>query len=224
MITELQKKICQAIVNIFESGSAKGNYSAVTVANGDKGGLSYGIAQVSRASGNLYQLIEKYTQVNGEYGLELSTYLGRMKNGDETLDNDTILKLYLRQAGHDKIMQQCQEEYFDKKFWQPMFRKWTEKGYRYALSMAVMYDSAIQGGYYIVGNLVNKKYTAREETQWINHYVQERYKWLLTGAGILPKTIYRMQEFEKLLAIENWDLVLPIMVRGNVISEDILKA
>jgi len=27
-----------------------------------------------------------------------------------------------------------------------------------------------------------------------------------------------------LLAIENWDLVLPITVRGNVISEDILKA
>jgi len=222
MITEIQKRTIKSIVNIFETGSIKGNYSAVTVAKEDRGGLSYGVSQVSRTSGNLYRLIEKYTQLEGEYSLELSAYLGRLAIEDETLDKDSALKLYLKQAGHCKVMQEVQDEYFDEKFYQPMLRKWTEKGYRYALSMAVMYDSAIQGGYYIVGNLVNKKYTVREETQWISHFVQERKQWLLAGAGILPKTVYRMQEFEKLLAVENFDLLLPITVKGLKITDETL--
>ncbi len=222
MLTELQKKTCKAIVQIFETGSIKGSYSAVTASAGDAGHLSYGIQQVSLMSGNLFKLIEKYTQMEGEYVTELSAFLDRLKNKDITLDKDVALKLYLKQAGHCKVMQQCQDEYFNEKFWQPVIKKWVEKGYQYSLSAAVMYDSYIQGGYYIVGGIVNKKYTTREETQWISHYVQERHKWLLTGAGILPKTVYRMQEFEKLLAVDNWDLVLPITVRGLKITEEAL--
>ncbi len=42
MLTPLQKQTAQAIVNLFETSSARGDYGAVTVIAGDTGHLSFG--------------------------------------------------------------------------------------------------------------------------------------------------------------------------------------
>ena len=62
MITELQKKVAQSIVNIFETGRPRGDYGQVTLLSGDSGHLTYGRSQTTLASGNLYLLIKAYCE------------------------------------------------------------------------------------------------------------------------------------------------------------------
>ena len=53
MLTDLQKKTAQAIVQIFETSRVLGNYGQVTLLRGDTGHLTYGKAQTTLGSGNL---------------------------------------------------------------------------------------------------------------------------------------------------------------------------
>ena len=50
-LTALQQSAAQAVVNIFETGSIRGNYSDVTLLPGDSGQLTYGRSQTTLASG-----------------------------------------------------------------------------------------------------------------------------------------------------------------------------
>jgi chitosanase len=60
MLTPLQKQTAQAIVNLFETSSAQGDYGAVTVIAGDTGHLSFGRSQTTLGSGNLHALLQRY--------------------------------------------------------------------------------------------------------------------------------------------------------------------
>ena len=60
MLTELQKKAAQAIVNIFETGRAEGEYGKVTLLPGDPGHLTYGKSQTTLTRGNLFLLIKAF--------------------------------------------------------------------------------------------------------------------------------------------------------------------
>ena len=62
VLTEVQKRVSQAIVNIFETGKPGGKYGKVTLLPGDPGHLTYGRSQTTLASGNLYLLIKAYTE------------------------------------------------------------------------------------------------------------------------------------------------------------------
>ena len=57
MLTDLQKKTAQAVVNIFETGTALGKYGNVTLMAGDSGHLTYGRSQTTLASGHLSLLL-----------------------------------------------------------------------------------------------------------------------------------------------------------------------
>ena len=225
MLTELQKKTAQAIVQIFETSKIKGDYSAVTVMAGDSGHISYGKAQASLMSGNLGKLLKEYITIGGDYASELSPYLLRVIDMDISLDDDKKFKLLLKQTGHDKIMQECQDALFEVGFWLPTMDKMRKRNYRYALSAAVIYDSLIHGAYNVIRDMINTKYGQDiEETQWIRHYIDKREWWLKNhGNALLHQTVYRMQEFDRLLAVNNWDLVLPITVRGLKITEEVLS-
>ena len=59
-LAPLQKAAAQAIVNIFETGSVRGDYGEVTLIPGDSGQLTYGRSQTTLASGNLFLLIQDY--------------------------------------------------------------------------------------------------------------------------------------------------------------------
>ena len=102
MLTEQQKRIALAIVNIFETGSAEGNYADITLIKGDTGHLTYGRSQTTLGSGNLYLLIKDYCATpNAPYAAGLAPYLERLKAKDLSLDNDSNLKNLLRQAGNE---------------------------------------------------------------------------------------------------------------------------
>ncbi|TDI58684.1 MAG: hypothetical protein E2O94_04165 [Alphaproteobacteria bacterium] len=107
MITELQKKSAQAIVNVFETSLPQGDYSKVTLLRNDSGHLTFGRSQTTLASGNLFLLIKAYCDApDAEFGEELSAYLGRLEDIDLSLDRDMTLRPVLREAGGDAVILQ----------------------------------------------------------------------------------------------------------------------
>ena len=87
MLSDLQKKTAQAVVNIFETGTALGNYASVTLAAGDAGHLTYGRSQTTLASGNLSLLIKAYCEENdAQFAADFEPYLQRLADCDFGLD------------------------------------------------------------------------------------------------------------------------------------------
>ncbi len=122
MLTELQKKIAQGIVNVFETGRVRGDYGKVTLIPRDPGHLSYGRSQTTLASGNLSRLIHAYCGAVGAQPAAagaLRDYLDRVENRDTTLDTDTAFHNLLHEAGGDPVMHIVQDQFFDQTYWTP---------------------------------------------------------------------------------------------------------
>lgn len=219
----LQKKICLAIVNIFESGSVNGSYGAVTVLKGDSGHLTYGRSQTTLGSGNLYPLLSGYCAApDATHAGDLQPYLNRVASKDFTLDSDGVFKGILRDAGHDPAMQNEQDAFFDRAFYNPSVAAAQALGLHQPLSQAVVYDSHIQGGWTRISRLVNNALgppgTSVDERAWIAKYVETRADFLKAGAKPLPTTVYRMDAFRILIADGKWDLPLALTVHGVAIT------
>ncbi len=227
MIQEIKKKAAQAIVNIFETGTPYGDYSRVTLLAGDTGHLTYGRSQTTLASGNLYLLIRAYCRnENSEFGEELSGYLERLENRDFSLDNNTNFKRLLRDAGHDPVMKETQDEFFDRVYWNPAVRSAINSGIRSELGTSVVYDSFVHGSWLRIKKRTDEKFgsaTDIGEHNWIAKYIAERYDWLKNHSNqLLRKTVYRMKSFGQIMATGNWSLELPFVVRGVMIDKAML--
>lgn len=228
MLTELQKKAAQAIINIFETGSVLGKYDSVVSVTGDPGGLTYGAKQTTLNSGNLYLLIKAYAEAEGAlFADELRPYLSRLKNRDRELNQDVTLHSILRQAGRDPVMIQEQDAFFDRVYWIPALNSADAINIQTALGIAIVFDSITHGSW----GLIRDRTTNRSgnpssigEKNWIKHYVDVRRDWLANHSiQILHLTVYRMDAFKKIIQDSNWDLTLPFTVRGLVIDEDNLS-
>lgn len=227
MLTELQKKTAQAIVNIFETGKPIGDYSSVTVLERDTGHLTYGRSQTTLSSGNLSLLIHAYCNAGGELSEALKAYLPAFDRRDIKLDTNEKVKSLLRQAGNDPIMQRTQDEFFDRIYWKPALISAESAGINKPLGITVVYDSKIHGSFERIKNMTNeqigKAENAGEET-WIKKYVETRKHWLASHSNtLLHKTVYRMDTFIKLIDENKWELQLPLSVRNILITEDILS-
>jgi chitosanase len=227
MLTEKQKKAAQAIVNIFETGKVEGDYGKVTLLSGDPGHLTYGRSQTTLASGNLFLLIKAYTENDGaEFGSEFSEYLHRLFNRDVSLDHDTQLRNLLREAGFDPVMQDVQDQFFDRVYWNPSQKAAQMVGIATGLGYTVVYDSKIHGSWIRMRDRTTEQHGSAEnigEEAWVEKYVSVRKDWLANHSiKILRKTIYRMEAFEKLMSQGNWTLEVPFTVRGIRIDEETL--
>src|SRR5271165_3501568 len=101
-LAALQKAAALAIVNIFETGTVRGNYRDVTLMRGDSGHLTYGRSQTTLASGNLYLLVRDYVaRADAALGSSLRPYLPKLEARDLSLDHDVTFKDLLRDAGDD---------------------------------------------------------------------------------------------------------------------------
>ncbi len=227
MITELQKKSVQAIVNVFETGRPLGDYGKVTLLRGDTGHLTYGRSQTTLTSGNLHLLVKAYCEApDAEFGEALSAYLERLDSADLSLDRDVTFRALLREAGEDPVMQTVQDDFFDRIYWAPAVRSAEFIGAETALGMAVVYDSRIHGSWHHIRdrtNLEHGKLADVGEVSWIGQYVETRRSWLANHSNaLLHKTVYRMDAFRQFMDGANWALDLPFNVRGTVIDEGIL--
>jgi chitosanase len=228
MLSELQQKAAMAIINIFETSKVLGDYTSVVYAPGDLGGLTYGRSQTTLNSGNLYLLIKDYCETDvAKFADELTPYLDRLRERDSRLNRDRTLHQILRDAGSETLMQDIQDAFFDRVYWQPATISAEVIGVVTALGTAVIYDSRVHGSWTRmrdrtmnqVGNLSDIG-----EKNWISKYVSVRRDWLASqpAATLLPRTVYRMDSFKKLISDDQWELALPLTVRGLVINEETL--
>jgi chitosanase len=227
IITALQKAAALAIVNIFETGSVRGDYADVTLIPGDTGQLTYGRTQTTLASGNLYLLVKDYTdRSDGAYCEALKPYLGRLEDCDPSLNHDAAFRGLLADAGEDPVMRDAQDDFFDRVYWQPALHSADAIGAKLPLSAAIVYDSTVHGSWAQVRDLTRERYgeLARiGEKTWMSRYVDVRRNWLAASANaILHKTLYRMDAFADIIRSGNWSLRLPFSVRGQLISADTL--
>jgi chitosanase len=223
---ELQKRVAQAIVNIFETGKAQGEYGQVTLLAGDSGHLTYGRAQTTLGSGNLFLLIKDYCEAEGaQFAEELHPFLERLLRRDTSLDRDTSFRSLLRQAGDDPVMHNTQDRFFDRVYWNPAVNA-CGTDITTALGTAVVYDSHIHGSWVRMRDRTNANHGTVQrlgEKSWVGEYVETRRAWLANHPNtLLRKTIYRMDTFRNLIAQGKWDLSLPLHVRGVRIDEEAL--
>lgn len=228
VISELQKKTAQAIVNIFETSRIHGKYGQVTLLRGDSGHLTYGRSQTTLGSGNLHTLINAYCDADGAaYGEDLQAFLDRLRARDTDLDHDPGLRGLLRDAGDDPVMHEVQDAFFDRVYWTPSFKHSRAAGVSSALGTAVVYDSHIHGSWGRMRDRTRSQYgtvSALGENEWIDSYVRVRGAWLGGHSNhLLRRTVYRMDAFRKLIDADNWILKLPIRVRGVEITKEALE-
>src|SRR5262249_26614387 len=142
MISVTQKLTAQAIVNIFETSTALGDYGNVTLLAGDTGHLTYGRSQTTLASGNLFLLLKAYNAANGAaFAADFAPFLPRVQARDLSLDHDTAFRSLLHSAGSDPVMHMVQDLFFDRVYWAPAAAAATRVGIETALGSAVVYDS-----------------------------------------------------------------------------------
>ena len=223
-LSDVEKRTAQAIVNVFETGHALGDYGKVTLLPGDSGHLTYGRAQTTLASGNLHLLVKAYCEAPGAaLARPLSRYLRRLAACDAKLDGQPALRRLLEEAGDDPVMRAVQDLFFDRVFWGPSVRTAGALGRESALGTAVVYDGHVHGAFAIVRRRVDAQQGAVAslgERAWIAHYVDERRAWLAGHAlAILHATVYRMDAFRALIDEGRWDLRLPFRVRGVALDE-----
>lgn len=226
-LTELQKRAAQAIVNIFETGKAEGDYANVTLLAGDPGHLTYGRSQTTLASGNLYLLIKAYCEApDAAFDTELRRYLDRLSDRDLTLDRDMALRQLLREAGEDPVMRQTQDAFFDRVYWNPAVGSADTIGVTSPLGVTVVYDSAVHGSWKRLRDRTDSEHGKAQvigQNRWIAAYIEERRDWLATSSiTLLRKTVYRMDALKELTGKQNWTLGLPLSVRGVSITREIL--
>jgi chitosanase len=143
ILTPQQKRICQRVVNAFETGIADGDYGNVSIYHDGPHRIrqiTYGCSQTTEY-GNLHELISLSVSNSGQFSKELKPYLNRI--GNQALVDDAQFKRLLKQAGNDSVMQQTQDAFFDTRYFQPAMHWATEQGFVEALSELVIYDSFI---------------------------------------------------------------------------------
>jgi len=224
-LTAQQKRLCEQIINVFESGSPLGNYSAISIYKDgphNQRQVTYGRSQTTEF-GNLAELLEMYVKAEGIYSEALRPYLDRIEV--VPLADDSLFLQLLRDAGRkDPLMRQTQDAFFDKRYFIPAMTWADNNGFSLPLSALVIYDSFIHSGSIL--NFLRKRFpesppaSGGDERTWITQYVDTRQEWLANHENrILRKTVYRTGCFKKEINRDNWDLSrLPINANGIEVS------
>lgn len=228
-LTPMQARTAQAIVNLFETGQVLGDYGQVTVLAGDPGRLTYGRSQTTLGSGNLHQMLRRYVQNPGaRFGQRVATWLPLFESGAAQLDHDPKLHNLLRACADDPVMRETQDVFFDEAYWQPAQRAANGLGLTSPLAVAVVYDSHVHGSWKPLRERTTRELgsaVAIGEQAWLANYVKIRRAWLATHRlSVLHNTVYRMDAFQRLMALDQWGLGLPLVVRQAELSLTTLNA
>lgn len=212
MSTILDKKIkIQSIVNVFETGSIKGDYGNISIYHDGPGmvkQVTYGRSQTTEY-GNLKDLLVMYIAKNGKFAADLKNYIGII--GQKPLYNDNNFIEILKEAGSDPIMISTQDEFFDKHYWQPAIKFCDVNGFVTPLAGLVVYDSYIHSGSIL--SFLRNRFEAKvptaggSEQVWITEYLNARKSWLSEHSNpILRKTVYRVNNMLTADHYQDWNL------------------
>lgn len=224
-LTAQQKRICEQVVNVFETGEIEGDYGAlVTYADGphDMRQITYGRSQTTEY-GNLDELVQMYVDANGTFSEHLRPFLRKI--GVTPLWENSEFKQLLRDAGRkDPVMQRTQDKFFDKRYFQPAMRWADANEFTLPLSALVIYDSFIHSGG--IFDFLRKRFPevppaqGGDEKTWIKQYVDVRHEWLADHPReVVRRSVYRTRCFKREISRKNWKLSqLPINANGVNVS------
>lgn len=228
-VTLSVKTKIEQVINAFETGSAQGDYSKVSVfadyldpeTKTKIRQVTYGRSQTTEF-GNLPNLISDYVKQGGSLASDFTPYLSKIGR-KPSLETDKHFCELLRNAGkNDPVMKACQDHLFETKYYQPAHHWFENNGFVQPLSLLVIYDSFIHSGGILA--FLRKRFSAStpsnggEEKTWISAYVSARHNWLAGSDAPLCNTKYRTQCFLDQIANENWDLSKTINAHGVSIS------
>ena len=210
-LTLQQKRICEQIINAFETGSAEGDYSAISIFHDGPNNIrqvTYGRSQTTEY-GNLEELVQMYVDSHGTFSDALRPFVAKI--GVTPLTEDATFKRLLIDAGkHDPIMRQVQDKFFDKRYFQPAMNWADDHGFTLALSALTVYDSQVHSGG--IRGFLRKRFpevppdTGGDEKTWITQYVQTRQDWLANASNAeLHPTVYRTECLLREIHRNNWD-------------------
>lgn len=212
-----KKRKIMEVLNVFETGSKKGNYSAISIYKdgpNDSRQITYGRSQTTE-SGNLKKLVKAYAEAGGEYSPEFEKWVDRVGKRPFLVDNKKFLSL-LEKAGEDPVMKEVQDNFFDETYWKPAKKFYDKNNFKYPLTMLVVYDSYIHSGW--VPSWLRERFDAKpsDEKEWVRQYVKTRHEHLLNHRKpILRKTVYRTKAFLALIEDNNWNLDKAFVAHGR---------
>ncbi len=222
MITPAIKQKIISIVNVFETGSAEGEYDAIAIFPDGRNGsrqITYGRSQTTE-QGNLRNLIARYIDLNGQFADAFRPYMPRI--GTVPLVNDAEFKRLLKvSAQQDPIMKQAQDETFELLYFAPALYFFNAEQFALPLSLLVIYDSFIHSG--IVPAFLRSRFPERTplrgETKRPGVCL---YTDASTLAGyafekVLRPTVYRTKTFLNEMSKGNWMLDQPVKTQGVII-------
>ncbi len=220
MITADNKQRILSVVNIFETGTPDGEYDDISIFSDGKGNtrqITFGRSQTTE-QGNLKQLIQSYIANKGMFSNDFKPYVDKI-GVTPLVDDKAFIALLKRAAQEDDTMKTTQDAFFDKVYYQPAFKFFTDNGFSYPLSMLVIYDSYIHSGSIL--DFLRKRFPESppvrggDEKAWIKAYVTARHEWLSGKGEPLNKTIYRTQVFLTAIAAGDWNIGSPLVANGT---------
>lgn len=217
--TKRNKAAVKALVSSHETGKPVANYSAIVVLK-DDAGITYGAHQGTHKSGTLHKIVKMYCDIsNSPTSKKLEPYVVGLKNPSlrHKYAADKGLKALLVKAGAEPAMRFAQDKIFEVNYLEPAIAAVLGSGWSQPLTLAVVYDSMIQGGW----TKVRDRVKAAPEKTWVKNYVAARRRWLSgSSRQVVRNSVYRMTTFEKLFATNNWDLDTPFVVHGVKVVDD----
>ncbi|MGO7837224.1 chitosanase [Rhizobium johnstonii] len=224
-LSDRQKRLCERVINVFETGTVTGRYEAISIYDDGPGGrrqITYGRSQTTEY-GNLRELVEMYAAAGGRYSADLRRYVARI--GVTPLVDDATFKGLLRSAGADPVMRETQDLFFDKVYFQPALHWATVHGFSQALSILVVYDSYIHSGGIL--HFLRERFPeptpdrGGDEKIWIRQYVDVRHAWLSNHSDAdIRASNYRTKDLVREISRGNWDLsMLPFMANGTPLMD-----
>lgn len=215
-----------AIVRIFETGSAKGDYSEIAVLN-DGAGISYGISQFTHRSGSLFDVVSRYLRKGGSAGRptlagNLPLLRQRTHAAIVSLAANDSFKKALSATGATPEMREAQESVAFERYMRPAIVACEGSGFTLPLSLAVIYDSMTHGSYHTIRDRVRLSRSGMTPTEfekrWVTEYVRRRDAWL-ASIPRLRAARYRTRFFLNQITAGRWHLKLPLNVNGYMLTD-----
>lgn len=220
MISVDNKQRILSVVNIFETGTPDGEYDDISIFKDGKGNtrqITFGRSQTTE-QGNLKELIQSYIANKGMFANDFKPYVDKI-GVTPLVDDKDFIALLQRSAREDETMIKTQDAFFDKVYYQPALKFFTDNGFTYPLSMLVIYDSYIHSGRVL--DFLRKRFPESppsgggDEKAWVQAYVKTRHEWLSGKGEPLSKTIYRTQVFLTAIAAGDWMIGSPLVANGT---------
>ncbi|KAJ3195998.1 hypothetical protein HK101_010414 [Irineochytrium annulatum] len=202
------------MTSVFETGSTKFNWGACGN-NNDGHGLSVGVVQFTTST-SVYDLVVEYDRLSGGSS-KLTQYLGALKaskskgpqgsSGQGVMDGLWSFCSDFGKLGSDPNFQQAQLNLQNKLYFQPAADAAAKHGITAPLFLGQAYDTAIQLGVGVVGQLAqNAGGKSGDQAAYMSAYLWARNDMLNNWGGAYPGTKYRTNAYRHCL--DNGGLML----------------